>query len=184
LPHLPRTIRDRDLSDILRRLGPLTNRDLAKEASKRPHFNGMTDYAIEKAVDRFVKDFEGLGIVVRDRGRIEWLAQTTKSQEQRAKERNAQPQSPTLSETQHETVQKLIQGLANGSITLRDKPLQKELKGMKGEIYDKFMADIDLYNLYKNTPLLSDTLERRIFNTALKLRAYGFIEEKETPSRT
>ena len=177
MQRLPRTIRDRDLSDILKRLGSLTNKNLAREASKYPHFSGMSDYAIEKAVDRFVKDYEALGIVVRDGGKIEWVSQASKSQEQHSKENDGQP-SPTSLDVQHETVQNLMQGLANGYITLRDKPLQNELKGMEGRLYDRFMEDIDLYNRYKNTPLISDTLERRVFEMVLKLRAYGFIEER------
>jgi hypothetical protein len=179
MPRLPRTIRDRDLSDILKRLGPLTNKDLAKEASQYPHFKGMSEYAIDKTVDRFVKDFEDLDIVKRDRGRIEWLPQTTRAQGQSAKERSVELPNPVRPETQHESVQRLLRGLADGSITLKPKSPHKELNRIKGEIYDKFMADIDNYNTFKNTPLISDTLEKRIFDTALKLRAYGFIEQKE-----
>lgn len=180
MTHLSRTKRDRDLSDILKRLGPLTNRDLAKEASKYPDFNGMTDYAIEKTVDRFVKDFVDLGIIVRDRGKIEWLPQTAEAQEHPMQEKKPQPETSFRRETQHETVQRFIQGLANGSIIFRDKPLHKELKGMKGEIYDRFMADLDLYNTFKDTPLISGDLEKRIYETTLKLRAFGFVEEKES----
>ena len=182
MPHLSRTIRDRDLSDILKRLGPLTNRDLAREASKYPDFSGLTESAIEKAVDRFVKDYVGLGILVRDRGKVEWLPQS-RPQERPSPVKNLHPQNAFRQVSQHETVQRFIDGLANGSITFRDKPLQKELRGMKGEIYDELMADIDLYNTFKSTPLISGDLEKRIYETTLKLRAYGFIEEKERPDQ-
>jgi len=186
LPHpegqterIPRQVRDRVLSDILMRLGPLTNVDLAKEASKYPRFNKMTEYGVKKAVDRFVKDYEVLGIVVHDRGKIDWMPQATKPREELAQERNTHPESPPGPETQHEVVQRFIQDLANGSITLRDKPLQKELRGSKGEIYDEFMADIELYNAHKHEWPFSAALERRVYDSILKLRAFGCIEEKK-----
>jgi hypothetical protein len=43
------------------------------------------------------------------------------------------------------------------------------------------MADIDLYNSHQLGCPFSSTLETRIFNPAIKLRAYGFIEEAKEP---
>ena len=176
---IPRQVRDRVLSDILKRLEPLTNSDLAREASKYTPFNKMTDYGVKKSVDRFVKDYEVLGIVVRDRGKIDWMPQAVKPREEPSQENSTQAESPSPPETQHEVVQRFIQDLANGSITLRDKPLQKELRGVKGEIYDEFMEDIDLYNAHKHEWPISMALERRIYSTLLKLRAFGCIEDKK-----
>jgi hypothetical protein len=176
---IPRQVRDRVLSDILKRLEPLTNSDLAREASKYPPFNKMTEYGVKKSVDRFVKDYEALGVVVRDRGKIDWMPQTTKPREEPPQERNTQPESPSSPKTQHEVVQKFIQDLASGSITFRDKPLQKELGWNKGEFYDEVMKDIDLYNAHKHEWPFSGILERRVYDSILKLRAFGCIEEKK-----
>lgn len=179
MPRLSRTTRDRVLSDILKRLGPLTNKDLADEAENYPVFKGMSGYSVQKAITRFLKDFEELEIVTRDRGKIVWLPVDTESQKGPTVAKVGEPKGPTLARTQRDTVLWLIQGIANGSISFRDKPLQKELKGMKGEIYDELMGEIYEYNKFRTTPLISDTLEKRIFDTALKLRAYGFLEVKE-----
>src|SRR5271157_4873676 len=173
MPHLTRTMKDRDYSEILKRLGPLTNSDLTKEAAKHPHFTGLTAYAIEKDIDRFVKHYENLGIVVRNSGRIEWLTPAAKVQARPEVEPPKETAS-VPSETQHEVVTKLLQGMANGTITLRNKSPHKELNRVKGEIFDEFMGDVDFYNLHKNEGPISWALETRIYNTALKLRAYGF----------
>ena len=175
---IPRQVRDRVLSDILKRLEPLTNSDLAMEASKYPPFNKMTEYGVKKSVDRFVRDYEALGVVVRDRGKIDWMPQATKPREEPPQERDTRPESPSLPGTQYEVVQKFILDLANGDITFRDKPLQKELRGSKGEIYDEVMKDVELYNAHKHEWPFSGALERRVYDDILKLRAFGCIEEK------
>jgi hypothetical protein len=183
MSHLTRTMKDRDYSEILKRLGPLTNSDLAREAAKHPHFTGMTAYAIEKDVDRFVKHYENLGIVARNNGRIEWLPSPVKAQGQSKEEPTARV-AKSSQVSQHEAVTRLIQGMADGSIILREKSPHKELNRVKGEIFDEFMADIDFYNHHGNEGPITWALETRIYNTALKLRAYGFIEkEEQTHSR-
>jgi hypothetical protein len=46
------------------------------------------------------------------------------------------------------------------------------------------MADIDLYNSHVYEWSIAGILETRIFNTAMKLRAFGFIEETKPPDST
>jgi len=188
LPHpegqterIPRQVRDRVLSDILMKRGPLTNSDLAKEAWKYPRFNKMTEYGVKKAVERFVKDYEVLGVVVHNRGKIDWMPQATKPKEEPPQEKYTRPETPSIPETQYQVVQKFIQDLASGSITFRDKPVQKELRWNKGEFYDEVMKDIDLYNAHKHEWPFSGILERRVYDSILKLRAFGCIEEKKRP---
>lgn len=173
-----RTLRDRDFSEILKKYGSLSNADLSKLAAQYPRFSKMTPGAIEKDVDRFVQHYENLGIIRRASGRVKWLPAEVNAPMQSKSETKAEPTTPPP-ESKYKTVQKLVQGLANGSIVLKDKSPHKELNRIKGEIYDKFMADIDLYNTFKDSFGLSDVLVTRIYNTAPKLRAYGFIEEKE-----
>ncbi|HEV2139386.1 MAG TPA: hypothetical protein VGR53_11150 [Nitrososphaerales archaeon] len=179
-----RTVRDRDYSEILKKYGPLSNADLCKKATEHPHFNKVTAAAIEKDIDRFVKHYENLGIITRKNGRIEWLLQPTIALSQPKPEMTIEPTGSLPSDSQHETVQRLLRGMADGSITLRDKSPHRELNRIKGEIFDEFMADIDLYNYHKHEWPFSGILETRIFNTAIKLRAYGFIEEKEEQPRS
>ncbi|HME19737.1 MAG TPA: hypothetical protein VKF15_08390 [Nitrososphaerales archaeon] len=181
MPPDKRTIRDRDYSELLRRHGPLTNSDLCKKVTEHPHFSKMTTSAIEKDIDRFVVRFEYLKLVARNNGRIEWLPQPAKAQEQVKQEETSESSECPTSYSQHEEVQRLLKGMANGTITLRNKSPHKELNRLKGEIYDKFMADISLYNSNELGYPFSGVLETRIFNTYLKLRAYGFIEETKKP---
>lgn len=168
------------MSEFLKKFGPMSNADLARKAAEHPHFSKLKPASVDKYVDRFVDHYEYLGILARVNGRLEWLPQASKPQEEPSQEKNAESHNPTQRDIQHETVQKLIRDMAEGNTKFRDKPLQKELRGMKGKLYDEFMRDIDLYNRYKNTPLISDEFERRVFEMALKFRAYGFIEEKES----
>ena len=179
MPLEERTIRDRIYSDFIKKFGPLTNSELNKKAAEHPHFRKMTAGALEKDIDRFVRHYEYLEIAKRNRGKIEWLPQETTRQGQSTSEAVTEPTVPSSPEFRHETVQKLIRGMANGTITLRDKSPHKELNRIKGEIYDEFMADIDLYNAHGTDLAISGILETRIFNNALKLRAYGFMEEKK-----
>jgi len=183
MPLEERTIRDRIYSDFIKEFGPLTNSELFEKAAKHPHFREMNSDGLEKDVDRFVTHYKYLKIVERVDGKIKWLPQEIKGHGRSPSEAGTEPNIPSSPESRHETVQKLIRGMANGTITLRDKSPHKELNRKKGRIYDEFMADIELYNEQKNNLAISGILETHIFNTALKLRAYGFIEEKtEQPS--
>ncbi len=179
MPYEERTIRDRIYSDYLKKSGPLTNTELGKMAAENPHFSKVTADALEKDIDRFVKHYEHLGIIARIKGKIEWSPQTAGSQGQAVRETTVELSDPSSPDSRHEEVQRLIRGMANGTITIRDKSPHKELNRVKGEILDEFMADIDLYNTHGHELFISNILEARIFNTALKLRAYGFIEEKK-----
>jgi hypothetical protein len=180
MPLEERTIRDRIYSDFLKEHGALTNSELNKKAAEHPHFREMSADALEKDIDRFVTHYKYLGIVERNEGKIEWLPRDTKRQGQPTSEVRTEPTVPGSRESRHEAVQKLMRGMANGTIILKDKSPHKELNRVKGEIYDEFMRDIDLYNAYGKSLGVSDILETRIYNTALKLRAYGFMEEKES----
>lgn len=175
-----RTMRDRDYSEILKKFGPLSNTDLGKKVAEHPHFSKLTASAIEKDIDRFVKHYENLGIVIRKNGRVEWLPPPAAIQGQ-PKQESVKPFEPTPADSQHEAVQRLLRGMADGSITIRDKSPHKELNRIKGEILDDFMKDIDLYNYHRGEWPISGFLEMRIFSTAIKLRAYGFIEEAKQP---
>jgi hypothetical protein len=175
-------MRDRTLSEFLKKFGSMSNADLARKAAEHPHFGKLKPASVDKYVDRFVDHYEYLGILARVNGRLEWLPQSNNISVQSAQEKKVEQVSPALTESVHESVQRLLRGMANGSITLKPKSPFKELNRIKGDLYDELMADIDLYNIYKNTPLISGTFEKRIYNMALKLRTYGFIEEKERPN--
>jgi hypothetical protein len=179
MPHSLRTMRDRTLSEFLKKFGPMSNADLARKAAEHPHFSKLQPASVDKYVDRFVDHYEYLGILAQVNGRLEWLPQSNSVSVQSAQEKKAEQGSPAPTESVHESVQRLLRGMSNGSITLKPKSPFKELNRIKGDLFDEFMADIDSYNLYKNTPLISSTFEKRIYNMALKLRTYGFIEEKQ-----
>jgi len=179
-----RTIRDRDYAEILKKYGPLSNSDLCKKAAEHPHFKNLTSSGIEKDIDRFAKHYENLGIVIRNNGRLEWMAQPVKIPAQPKDEMTTQVADSVDSDSQHDAVQTLLRGMSDGSIRLKPKSPFWTLNRIKGEIYDEFMADIDLYNYHRNDlPFISGILETRIFNTAIKLRAYGFLEENKERSR-
>jgi len=179
MPLEERTIKDRIYSDFLRELGPLTNSELKQKASQHPHFREMRDDALEKDVDRFVTHYKTLKIVERIDGKITWLPKQEMRQGQPPNDAGTKPLVLSSRESCHQAVQELIQGMARGTIVLKDKSPHKELNRVKGEIYDGFMRDIDLYNTYGKSLGVSDILETRIYNTALKLRAYGFLEERK-----
>lgn len=178
-----RTTKDMLYSEILKMHGPLSNAELCSKVTEHPHFKNLSQSAIEKDVDRFVKHYQALGIVIRSNGRLEWMTQPAKNPTQPNEEKAVQVAEPFHSDSQHTAVQKLLQGMSDGSITLKAKSPFWALNRIKGEIYDEFMADIDLYNYHRNDlPFISGILETRIFNTAIKLRAYGFLEENKEHS--
>lgn len=186
-----RTARDVLYSEILKTCGPLSNAELCSKAAEHPHFKNLSPNAIEKDVDRFVKHYQGLGILIRNNGRLEWVAQSVKTPDppvttpaQPSDEKPAEAVDASDLDFRHEAVQRLVRGMLDGSIRLKPKSPFWILNLSKGEIYDEFMHDIDLYNSHMLDPITSIFVEMRIFNTALKLRVYGFLEEDKEQGHT
>jgi hypothetical protein len=69
-----RTMRDMVYKDILKRLGPLSTKELAKEAHSNPNFRSMNLVAIEKDALRFAQHYDVLEVIVRKDGKLHWLS--------------------------------------------------------------------------------------------------------------
>lgn|ERR1035437_1209570 len=68
--------------DILQKEGPLSTKELAKEASNKHTFNSMDIVAIEKDALRFAHRYEALGILIRKSGKLNWLPSPTPTSSQ------------------------------------------------------------------------------------------------------
>jgi len=73
MPRAERTPRDRIYRDLLVKYGPLSNVQLCEHAMKITGFSQMTDYALEKDVDRFVRYQLEMGTIARQDGKLSWL---------------------------------------------------------------------------------------------------------------
>ncbi|MDG6937321.1 MAG: hypothetical protein JRM97_06210 [Nitrososphaerota archaeon] len=68
-----RTDKDRIYRDLTIKHGPLTNVELCRYAKEITGFDKMSDFALEKDVDRLVKYHLEMGTLVRENGALTWL---------------------------------------------------------------------------------------------------------------
>jgi ribosomal protein S27E len=73
MPVSERTNKDRIYVDILNKEGPLSTKQLAKEAKKHPPFQSMELVAIEKDTLRFAQHYEAMETLPRNGGKLYWL---------------------------------------------------------------------------------------------------------------
>jgi hypothetical protein len=74
MPHAARTSKDRTYRDLVIKYGPLKNTELCKKAREMAGFGEkeISDSALEKDVDRFVKYHIEIGTPTRENGKLKW----------------------------------------------------------------------------------------------------------------
>ena len=79
MPLSERTIREKVYLSILAKCGPLSTKELAKEAQQNPNFRSMKLVALEKDTLRFAQHYEALGTLMRRDAKLHWLPFETKT---------------------------------------------------------------------------------------------------------